>query len=178
MQNDRPHQIDTCRGRTLKFYRGTSMTMMTSSTFVNRSHPDRIQVKDSRLVWQNCGPPQIILTAEQAHVVYRHHSHHQAPDTMIRSSNAFGVLIIIFPFPLTAYQGVLNSRSRHLSRVYHPASAQRAHIQHDDHLDPLVFRSFERSTCPLRDSRWGFGGCGEGGRSEGWTGAGESEWVE
>jgi len=32
---------------------------------------------------------------EQAHVVYRY----QAPEPTIRSSNAFGILIVIFPFP-------------------------------------------------------------------------------
>ena len=39
--------------------------------------------------------------AEQAHVIYHHHTHHQAPDTTIRSSDLFGILIVIFPFPIT-----------------------------------------------------------------------------
>ena len=47
----------------------------------------------------------------QAHVVYRHHIHHQAPDTTIRRSNAFGIVIVIFPFPFTAYQRVVNPKS-------------------------------------------------------------------
>ena len=34
---------------------------------------------------------------EQGHVVYRH----QAPDTTIWSSSTFGILIVIFPLPLT-----------------------------------------------------------------------------
>ncbi|EDR05142.1 oligopeptide transporter [Laccaria bicolor S238N-H82] len=48
---------------------------------------------------------------EQPHVVYRH----QDPDTTIRSSNAYGILIVIFLFPLTAYQGIVNRKSRRLS---------------------------------------------------------------
>ena len=42
---------------------------------------------------------------ERANVVYRQHIHHQAPDTTICSSNALGMLIVLFPFPFTAYQG-------------------------------------------------------------------------
>ena len=44
-------------------------------------------------------------------MVYRH----QDPDTKIRSSNAYGILIVIGPFPLTAYQGILKRKSRRLS---------------------------------------------------------------
>ena len=44
-------------------------------------------------------------SAEQANVLYRHHTHHEAPDITIRSSNALGMLIVLFPFPVTAYQG-------------------------------------------------------------------------
>ena len=39
--------------------------------------------------------------AEQAHVVYHHYTHHQAPNTTICSSDFFGILIVIFPFPIT-----------------------------------------------------------------------------
>ena len=104
---------------------------------------------------------------------------------MIRSSNALGVLTVIFPFPLTAYQGVLNSKSRHLS----PRSEIR--LNDSPARDILNARRTEKLTgrddrveCvrvePMLGDKRGFGGCGEGGRgrSEGWTGAGESEWVE
>ena len=40
---------------------------------------------------------------------------HQDPDTTIRSSNAYGILIIILPFPLPAYQGI-KPKSRRSSR--------------------------------------------------------------
>ena len=46
-------------------------------------------------------------TYEQPHVVYRH----QGPDTTIHSSNAYGVLIVIFLFPLTAYEDIVNPKS-------------------------------------------------------------------
>ena len=36
---------------------------------------------------------------KQAHIAYRHHTHHQAPDITICSSNAFGMTIVIFSFP-------------------------------------------------------------------------------
>jgi hypothetical protein len=39
----------------------------------------------------------------QAHVVYRHHTHQQAPDTTIRSSNVFGILIFLH-LPLPPYR--------------------------------------------------------------------------
>ena len=48
---------------------------------------------------------------EQGRVEYCH----QAPDTTIRSSNAFGIPIVVSPFFLTAYQGVVNSNSQRLS---------------------------------------------------------------
>ena len=38
---------------------------------------------------------------EQAHIVYHYHTHHQAPDTTIHSSDLFRILIVIFPLPIT-----------------------------------------------------------------------------
>ena len=100
---------------------------------------------------------------------------------MMRSSNAFGVLIIIFLFPLTAYQGVLNLKSRHLSPDQRFASMTLARdILNARRTEKLTGRD-DRVECvrvePMLGDKRGFGGCGEGGRgrSEGWTGAGESE---
>ena len=39
----------------------------------------------------------------------------QDPYTTIDSSNAYGILIVIFPFPLNAYQGLVNPKSQRLS---------------------------------------------------------------
>ena len=48
---------------------------------------------------------------EQPYVVYRHHD----PDITIPCSNAHDLLIVIFTFPLTAYHGIVNLKSRCLS---------------------------------------------------------------
>ncbi|EDR05229.1 uncharacterized protein LACBIDRAFT_329911 [Laccaria bicolor S238N-H82] len=72
---------------------------------LSRSQPDRIQAEDSRVVWQNCVP----------HVAHFLPSNQPLDSLDPPPSNAYGTLIVIFTFPLTAYQGIANPKSRRLS---------------------------------------------------------------
>ena len=119
---------------------------------------------------------------EQPHVVYCY----QDSDTTIHSSNAYGILIVIFPFPLTAYQGIVNPKSRRLSPDRGSAVARNMlNARRTERLtggdDRVEFGLVE----PVLGGQRGFGSCVEkevAGTVEGYepmlTRKGGSEWVE